>query len=175
MDDWERGIEVEDNAVLVSIPSVHDETLAPEGEAVLHAYTPATEDYSKWSNMSRKSPEYKKLKEDRSEYLWQVLETIIPDIRDRATIVQVGTPLTHKRFLRRFQGSYGPAIKAGEGSFPFPNTPVRNLLVCGDSCFPGIGVPAVAGSGLLTANSVSLDSIKPQMQMLQALQEKIAN
>ena len=171
IDDWDRGIEAEDNAVLVSIPSVHDATLAPNCEAVLHAYTPATEDYSRWANIDRNSAEYKDLKEERSQYLWKVIETIIPDIRDRATHVQVGTPLTHERFLRRHKGSYGPAIKAGEGSFPFPGTPVKGLLLCGDSCFPGIGIPAVAGSGLLAANSVSLDSIKPQLKMLKSLQQ----
>lgn len=79
------------------------------------------------------------------------------------------TPLTHQRFLNRYRGSYGPAIRAGEGSFPFPNTPVKNLLLCGDSCFPGIGVPAVAGSGILAANSVSFDSLRPQMEFLESM------
>ena len=77
--------------------------------------------------------------------------------------------MTHHRFLRRYRGSYGPAIKAGEGSFPFPVTPVKGLLLCGDSCFPGIGVPAVAGSGILAANSVSFDSLKPQLDLLKTL------
>eukprot|EP00559_Dactyliosolen_fragilissimus_P008790 CAMPEP_0184858370 /NCGR_PEP_ID=MMETSP0580-20130426/3491_1 /TAXON_ID=1118495 /ORGANISM="Dactyliosolen fragilissimus" /LENGTH=105 /DNA_ID=CAMNT_0027354485 /DNA_START=28 /DNA_END=342 /DNA_ORIENTATION=+ len=90
--------------------------------------------------------------------IWKVVEEIIPDIRQRVKHVQIGTPLTHQRFLRRYQGSYGPAINTAEGSFPFPNTPIKQLLVCGDSVFPGIGVPAVAGSGLLSANSVSFDS-----------------
>eukprot|EP00979_Chaetoceros_neogracilis_P004687 scaffold814_cov248-Chaetoceros_neogracile.AAC.7 len=172
MDDWERDIDAEDNAVLVSIPSVHDDTLAPDNEAVLHAYTPATEDYEKWANLDCKSDEYKALKEERSQYLWQVLEKIIPDIRSRATHIQVGTPLTHKRFLRRHKGSYGPAIKAGEGSFPFPGTPIKGLLMTGDSMFPGIGVPAVAGSGLVTANSISFDSIKPQLKVLDSLKKR---
>jgi phytoene dehydrogenase-like protein len=171
IDDWEKGIEAEDNAVLLSIPSVHDDTLAPPGNAVLHIYTPATEDFARWENIDRKSEEYKTLKEERSQYLWTVLEKVIPDIRKRAKLVQVGTPLTHQRFLRRHRGSYGPAIKAGEGSFPFPGTPVKRLLLCGDSCFPGIGVPAVAGSGLLAANSVSFDSIKPQLEVLKQLQK----
>ena len=172
IDDWEKGIEAEDNAVLLSIPSVHDDTLASPGNAVLHIYTPATEDFARWENIDRKSEEYKILKEERSQYLWTVLEKIIPDIRKRAKLVQVGTPLTHQRFLRRHRGSYGPAIKAGEGSFPFPGTPIKGLLLCGDSCFPGIGVPAVAGSGLLAANSVSFDSIKPQLEVLKQLQEQ---
>ena len=67
-------------------------------------------------------------------------------------------------------GLYGQAIQADEGSFPFPATPVKGLLVCGDSCFPGIGVPAVAGSGILAANSVSLDSLPEQMKVLKTLQ-----
>mmetsp|Transcript_17619 Transcript_17619/g.31805 ORF Transcript_17619/g.31805 Transcript_17619/m.31805 type:complete len:204 (-) Transcript_17619:58-669(-) len=171
IEDWSRGVQAEDNAVLLSIPSVHDDSLAPDGHAVLHIYTPATEEYSRWENLDRRSDEYKKLKEERSAHLWTVLEKIIPDIRIRAKVVQVGTPLTHKRFLRRHMGSYGPAIEAGKGSFPFPGTPVKGLLVCGDSCFPGIGVPAVSGSGLLTANSVSFDSIIPQMKMLESLKK----
>ena len=83
------------------------------------------------------------------------------------------TPLTHQRFLRRYRGSYGPAIVAGDGSatFPFPSTPVQGLLLCGDSCFPGIGVPAVAGSGLLAAHSVDLKSLRPQLKLLERLRE----
>jgi phytoene dehydrogenase-like protein len=169
IDDWSRGVEAEDNAVLLSIPSVHDDTLAPPGHAVLHIYTPATEDYSRWENLDRTSDEYKHLKEERSQYLWKVLEKIIPDIRARAKVIQVGTPLTHQRFLNRHRGSYGPAITAGEGSFPFPKTPVKGLLLCGDSCFPGIGVPAVAGSGILAANSVGLDSVGKQLELLEGL------
>ena len=174
IDDWTRGITGEDNAVLISIPSVHDVTLAPEGYAVLHIYTPATEDFKRWEGLDRKSEAYKALKQERSLYLWHVLEKVLPDIKERAVISRVGTPLTHKRFLNRHEGSYGPAIRAGEASFPFPNTPVKGLLVCGDSCFPGIGVPAVAGSGFLAANSVSFDSLKPQLELLKTLREKAA-
>ena len=147
-----------------------DDSLAPAGHAVLHIYTPATEDYARWENVQRGTQEYDELKGSRSEYLWQVLEKVIPNIRQRAKIVQVGTPLTHQRFLNRHRGSYGPAIVAGKDSpFPFPGTPVKGLLLCGDSCFPGIGVPAVAGSGILAANSVGLDSVKPQLKLLESL------
>lgn len=90
IDDWSKGVDAEDNAVLLSIPSVHDNTLAPNGYGVLHIYTPATEDYTKWENLQRNSSEYKVLKEERSQYLWNVLEKIIPDIKERAEIVRVG-------------------------------------------------------------------------------------
>lgn len=76
--------------------------------------------------------------------------------RSKCEVALVGTPLTHSRFLRRHKGSYGPAIPAGQGSFPGPtHVPIRGLLCCGDSTFPGIGVPAVAASGALVANSLA--------------------
>lgn len=64
------------------------------------------------------SDKYKVLKEERSAVLWRAVEQIIPDIRQRAEVTMVGTPLTHQRFLRRHRGSYGPAIKAGQAMFP---------------------------------------------------------
>ena len=42
---------------------------------------------------------------------------------------QVGTPLTHRHFLRRHQGSYGPGIRAGKGTFPGPSTPLPGLAL----------------------------------------------
>eukprot|EP01083_Nonionella_stella_P194647 717821_1 len=131
VEDWKRGVRDEENCALISIPSVHDDTLAPENHAVLHIYTPATERFDRWRNVERNTPEYDRLKEERSQFLWRVLEKIIPDIRRRAVHARVGTPLTHQRFLNRHEGTYGPAIYAGEASFPFPNTPIENLLVCG--------------------------------------------
>ena len=101
-----------------------------------------------------------------------MLEKIIPDIRERAVHQQVGTPLTHRRFLNRHRGTYGPAIRAGEASFPFPGTPIEGLLACGDSCFPGIGVPAACGSGMIAANSVSLGTIGAQLEVLRELGDR---
>eukprot|EP00955_Chlamydomonas_euryale_P062162 358300-Chlamydomonas_euryale.AAC.1 len=45
------------------------------------------------------------------QVLWQAVEKVIPDIRNRAEFSCVATPLTHARYLRRNRGSYGPAIK----------------------------------------------------------------
>lgn len=45
--------------------------------------------------------------EELSQCLWAALEKIIPDVRIRAELALVGTPLTHERFLRRYKGTYG--------------------------------------------------------------------
>ncbi len=39
--------------------------------------------------------------------LWKAVERVIPDIRQRAEISFVGTPLTQERYLRRAKGTYG--------------------------------------------------------------------
>jgi len=102
--------------------------------------------------------------------LWESLERIIPDIRERAVISRVGTPLTHQRFLRKYRGTYGPAIQPSEGVFPPPTTPVPGLTMCGDATFPGIGVPAVAGSGLIAANTVlGLQALPKHLRLLDRL------
>merc|ERR1719506_2736545 len=104
--------------------------------------------------MDRNSAEYRKQKEEASEELWRAIEQQIPDAKDRAIIKLVGTPLTHERFLRRDRGSYGPFLKATDGMLDGTKTCLPGFFCCGDSTFPGIGMPAVAASGMIAANSI---------------------
>mmetsp|Transcript_6547 Transcript_6547/g.9569 ORF Transcript_6547/g.9569 Transcript_6547/m.9569 type:complete len:594 (-) Transcript_6547:157-1938(-) len=156
--DWDapEGVESPRNIVLCSMPSLIDPTLAPEGKHVLHAYVPATEPYEWWSDLDRGSEEYVKKKEEAADFLWSAIEEYVPNARDRAVpgTVQIGTPLTHERFLRRSNGAYGPRVEAGKHTLPGHNTPLDGLLLCGDYTFPGIGVPATAASGAITANNL---------------------
>ena len=140
--------------VLVSVASLLDPSLAPEGGHVIHAYTPATEPYARWEGLERSSAEYKRKKEEAASVLWEAVEKQIPDVRQRAKVTLVGTPLTHERFLRRDRGTYGAFVRAGEGQLPGQGTGLPGLLCVGDSTFPGIGMPAVAASGMIAANSV---------------------
>jgi phytoene dehydrogenase-like protein len=153
--DWELGITAPQNLVLISIPSVIDSSASPPGKHSIHVYTPGNEPYDLWQGMDRNSEEYRKQKQSRAQVMWEALEKIIPDIRSRSEVTLIGTPLTHERYLRRNRGSYGPAIPAGSGLFPGPNTPIIGLMCCGDSTFPGIGLPAVAASGMIAANTLA--------------------
>ncbi|KAG7366020.1 carotenoid isomerase [Nitzschia inconspicua] len=166
--DWDapEGVEAPRNIVLCSMPSLIDPTLAPEGKHVLHAYVPATEPYEWWEGIDRNSEEYKKKKEEAADFLWSAIEEYVPDARKRAVpgTVQIGTPLTHERFLRRSRGAYGPRVEAGKQTLPGHKTPLEGLYLTGDFTFPGIGVPATAASGAITANS--LVSVKQHFEML---------
>jgi phytoene dehydrogenase-like protein len=152
------------NMIAVSNPCVIDSTLAPEGYMVVHAYGAGNEPYYVWEGIKRKDPKYEKLKQERSEVLWRAIESVIPDVRDRVVLDLVGSPLTHERFLRRPRGTYGAATEdyLKDGSTPFPN-----LILAGDSIFPGIGVPSVAISGASAANG--LVNVFRQWRCLDAL------
>lgn len=146
--DAQQDITVPGNTCMISIPSVLDPSLAPPGHHVVHAYT--LEPYQNW----QKDESYETQKRDRAESLFRALEKVIPDVRSRLVLELIGTPLTHARFLRRYQGTYGPAISAQQGLFPSCHTPIAGLYRVGDSTLPGIGVPAVAASGILCANTL---------------------
>jgi phytoene dehydrogenase-like protein len=140
------------NTCMISIPSVWDANLAPPNHHVVHAYT--LESHDGW----RRDDDYRDRKHTRSQSLFRALERIIPDLRDRIVLELVGTPLTHAHYLRRYRGTYGPAIAAGADTFPGPKTPIPGLYLVGDSTMPGIGVPAVAASAMLCANTL----VQPQ-------------
>ena len=136
------------NTCMVSIPTVLDPQQAPAGYHTIHAYT--LEPFEGW----KKDKNYAQKKREKAKTLFSAIEKIIPDVQGRIELELIGTPLTHSRFLRRHKGTYGPAIAAKEGRFPSGKTPIEGLYLVGDSTLPGIGVPAVAASAILCANSL---------------------
>ncbi len=159
-----QSVTVPNNVCMISIPSVWDPQLARSGHHVVHAYT--LESAVDWV----KNADYPDRKQQKSEILYSALKRVIPDIRDRVVLELIGTPLTHSRFLRRYHGTYGPAIAAGQGMFPSCRTPIRGLYRVGDSTTPGIGVPAVTASGILCANAlVPIAQTRILLQQLQLL------
>lgn len=167
MESWD-DVTAEQNMVAISNPALLDPSLCPPGKLVFHLYCAGNEPYDIWKVARDKGKDkYKQLKEERSARLWRALESIIPDARDRAEVAMVGSPITHQRYLSRAAGTYGPAPifgRFGTGKLPFRTARdasfdrgedggVEQLLLCGDSTFPGIGVPAAVVSGLSAAHT----------------------
>jgi phytoene dehydrogenase-like protein len=169
----DAGITAPGNTCMVSIPTVLDPQQASPGHHSLHAYTlEPYQAWEKWSGKGKKDEHYEQKKREKAENLFRAVERIIPDVKERLVLEMIGTPLTHSRFLRRHQGTYGPAIAADEGRFPSCKTPIQGLYRVGDSTLPGIGVPAVAASGILCANS--LVTLKESAGLLDLLAQQIA-
>ncbi|MBK1732319.1 phytoene desaturase family protein [Thiococcus pfennigii] len=147
-----EDVTVPGKVFVISIPSLLDPSLAPEGHHAVHAFT--LEPWAAWEGCERGDEAYEARKRERTEAIYRALERIIPDIRQRVVLELSASPLTHARYLRRHQGTYGPAITAADGLFPSCHTPIRGLYRVGDSTRPGVGVPAAAASGILCANTL---------------------
>jgi phytoene dehydrogenase-like protein len=161
--DWSLGIDAPGNVIVVSCPSKLDPSLAPPGYHVIHAYGAGNEPYEAWEHYEdldakgrASSTEYQEFKKERAQPIWDAIARRAPLVVPGVAVVeQIGTPLTHGRFLKRHRGNYGLAI-AADSKFKFPEvtTPLSGYYRCGDSTTSGIGVPAVASSGAQCANAL---------------------
>ena len=53
--------------IVISIPTVLDPSLAPDGKHVVHAYTAGNEPYDLFKGLDRNSDKYKELKRERAQ------------------------------------------------------------------------------------------------------------
>ena len=164
--DWSKGIDAIGNVVVVSVGSKLDQSMAPPGYHVIHAYTAGNEPYEDWEKFEHlmddaaardKDEAYQAFKDERAKPIWDAIQKRAPLVKkESVTVEKVATPLTHARFLSRHRGNYGLAIPPGDESFAFPEvtTPIEGYYRCGDSTTSGIGVPATASSGAVCANAI---------------------
>ena len=151
------------NMVAVSNPGVLDTSLTDKDHRItVHAYGAGNEPFDgEWKKFGifgdtySKSNEYKDAKIQASHYLYESVARAfgisVDEVKERADVEMIGTPLTHQRYLMRHKGTYGPTFA---DTLSGPTTPIKGLYLAGDSVFPGIGVPAVAVSGANCANSM---------------------
>lgn len=155
LEDWDKMEEAE-GTIFVSIPTLLDPGLAPQGYHIIHAFTPSwIED---WQGLSAK--EYEQKKEEAAGRIIDRLEKIFPGLDAGLDYMEVGTARSHRRFLGREDGTYGPIPTRklmGLLGMPFNRTSIRGLYCVGDSTFPGQGLNAVAFSGFACAHRVAVD------------------
>ncbi|MCS6815290.1 MAG: carotene isomerase [Cyanobacteria bacterium] len=155
LEDWEQ-MEADQGTIFVSIPTLLDPSLAPDGYHIIHTFTPSW--MSEWQNLSPST--YQAKKAAAAARLIDRLERIFPDLSRHIDLQEVGTPRTHRRFLGRIDGTYGPIPSRklwGLLGMPFNRTTVPGLYCVGDSTFPGQGLNAVAFSGFACAHRVAVD------------------
>jgi phytoene dehydrogenase-like protein len=134
----------------ITIPSIHDNSLAPDGKHVLSAiiqYAPRNLGTG-WSTG----------KADFMEIVLNLLSAYAPDIREKAVVAELLTPEDIENDFRMTGGHW----HHGEMSLdqflmlrPVPKsaqykTPVDGLYLCGAGCHPGGGVMGSAGKNAAT-------------------------
>ncbi len=152
LDSWEQ-MEKEQGVTFISIPTLLDPSIAPSGSHIVHAFTPSSIEY--WDELSNK--EYLAKKKEDGDKLISKLEKLFPNLSQNILHKEIGSPKTHRRFLSRNKGSYGPIPSMrlpGLLPMPFNTTNIKGLYCVGDSCFPGQGLNAVAFSGFACAHII---------------------
>jgi prolycopene isomerase len=155
LEDWAQ-MEDPEGTIFVSIPTLLDPSLAPPDRHIVHTFTPSWID--DWQNLSQSDYEAKKTA--AAQRLITRLETIFPGLGDQVDYLEIGTARTHRRFLGREDGTYGPIPRRklpGLLTMPFNRTAIPGLYCVGDSTFPGQGLNAVAFSGFACAHRVAAD------------------
>ncbi|CAK0737231.1 hypothetical protein CVIRNUC_000877 [Coccomyxa viridis] len=158
VEDWAR-MEEPFGTLFVSIPTLLDPSLSPDGTHIVHVFSPDWID--NWKTLS--VAEYERKKEEIADSLVKRVEAYLPGLAEATVFREVGTPRTHRRFLSRDDGSYGPIPSRrplGMLGMPFNRTSVQGLYCVGDSTFPGQGVNAVVFSGFGCAHRVLCDQGK---------------
>ncbi len=155
LDDW-QDLEAEQGTLFVSIPTLLDPSLAPAGYHIIHAFTPSW--MTTWQTLSPQ--DYEAKKEACADRVIERLETLFPKLSVGLDYQEVGTPRTHRRFLGRQDGTYGPIPQKklwGLLGMPFNRTQIPGLYCVGDSTFPGQGLNAVAFSGFACGHRIAVD------------------
>ncbi len=152
LNEWNE-MEKEQGVAFVSMPTLLDNSLAPEGKHIIHAFTPSS--IKEWDGLDSKA--YNEKKEKDANTLISKIDKILPGVKQSITHKEIGSPRSHRRFLGRYQGSYGPIPSTrlpGLLPMPFNSTGINDFFCVGDSCFPGQGLNAVAFSGFACAHRI---------------------
>ncbi|HBB31869.1 MAG TPA: carotene isomerase [Cyanobacteria bacterium UBA9273] len=155
LEDWDKMEEAQ-GTMFVSIPTLLDPNLAPCRYHIVHAFTPSW--ISDWEELAPR--EYEQKKEEAAGQIIERLEKIFPGLDAGLDYMEVGTARSHRRFLGREDGTYGPIPRRklmGLLGMPFNRTAIPGLYCVGDSTFPGQGLNAVAFSGFACAHRVAVD------------------
>jgi len=142
----------EGNSVFASISPAWDAGRAPAGRRALTLSTHT--DLSVWWDLFRNDrAAYEKRVEAYTERMLNAAEVALPGLREAASLILPGTPVTFQRFTRRDGGWVGGFPQSSLSRAWGPRL-ARSLWMVGDSIFPGQSTAAVAMGGLRVARSV---------------------
>jgi C-3',4' desaturase CrtD len=142
----------EGNTLFMSLSPSWDTGRAPTGQRAMTLSTHSL--LGPWWDLHEEDrPAYEARKEAYMARIWQAAEVAMPGLREAASLVLPGTPVTFQRFTHRVWGWVG--------GFPqthlwraWPPYLAPGLWLVGDSIFPGQSVPAVVLGGMRVASAI---------------------
>ncbi|UCC91091.1 MAG: NAD(P)/FAD-dependent oxidoreductase [Dehalococcoidia bacterium] len=154
----------QDCSIGITLPSLSDDSLAPQGKSVVVLTAFAPYDYlGKWKTKNGKRTEtYRKLKQEVADQLIAIAEGVILGLSQHITIRDIATPLTYERCTLNSEGatagwSWDPRLtfttkySSSVGSL---RTPIGNMFTCGHWCFSPGGVPTAMLTGRMVVDII---------------------
>jgi len=135
------------DSVFVSMSQKGDTKRAPEGQRVLNVSCHTEPDT--WYALNG---EYDSAKKTTEEFILTVLEKKLPGFsRSAIQTVHTATPVTWENWVFRKKGRVGGIPQSMARSlldWTSNKTPLEGLYLCGDTTYPGQGIPGVTLSGI---------------------------
>ena len=135
-------------AIWVNIPTLVDETLAPEGEHLIVAFAYVPYDVGR---------PWEEHKEVLTQHLLEALDDVVPGLTAAARLLDVATPQTFERYTLNDRGAtFGWAATPRQSASRrlAPWTPIQGLMLAGHWTQPGSGTLRAAVSGVTAARRV---------------------
>jgi len=158
LDDWQEGREFDAEGALFMLGAAPAwDARAPAGKraATVSAFT----DAEQWFAFHSDETEHEEQDARTLEALWSRLHAALPELGDGAEVFETATPRTFYERTRRRLGMVGglartPDLLDGPHALTH-KTHVPNLLLVGDTVFPGAGLAPVTHSALVVANEIA--------------------
>jgi phytoene dehydrogenase-like protein len=135
------------DSVFVSFSGKNDLKRAPAGDRVLNISTHTDPD--NWFDLNGSYDPLKRMVQNR---ILEHLEKTLPGFSDaKRKLVFSSTPVTWNNWVYRKKGRVGGIPQSMNRSlldWTPNNTPFKGLYLCGDTVFPGQGIPGVTLSGI---------------------------
>ncbi len=144
----------ETNSVFFSMADPDDPGRAPDGEVPVTMST-HTEISQWWQLRERDKEAYEARKNRYAENMLDALSKALPGVKECITFCTAGTPVSFQRFTRRPQGMVGGFAQESIFKARGPKTGIENLLMVGDSIFPGQSTAGVTLGGIRVARQMA--------------------
>ena len=164
LNDWQEGQDFDAGGapfMLGAAPAW--DARAPEGRraATVTAFT----DAEQWFTFHSDETEHEEQDARALETLWSRMHAALPELGSGAEVFETATPRTfYERTRRRLGMVCGlprtPDLLGGPHALTH-KTSIPNLLLVGDTVFPGAGLAAVTHSALVVANELAPVKAKP--------------
>lgn len=147
-DERETAPHINSDSIFVSISKRDDkERSKEEGMRVLNISTHAVPEY--WYALNGK---YDEAKQQVQDFIVKTLREKLPGFKDaQIDVIDTATPLSWENWVSRKKGRVGGIPQSMARSllkWTPHETPFKGLYLCGDTTFPGQGIPGVTLSGI---------------------------